>query len=114
MVPPAAQVRGAAGERVDPCWDPRISGRLPGITTVRLKHLARKKSSSVCWQTTWLPPGTGAVFTEGTVRTAAVRRVHGQARGQTQPVQTQTWVPMFMSFLQKLCQSRVHRAENMC
>ena len=39
---------------------------------------------------------------------------HGQARGQTQPVQTQTWVPMFMSFLQKLCQSRVHRAENMC
>lgn len=28
VVPPAAQVRGAVGERVDLCWDPHIPGRL--------------------------------------------------------------------------------------
>lgn len=57
-----------------------------------------------------VPACIGAIFTEGRIRTTAVRQVHIRAHRQMQPDSNPDLAPAFTFFLQKLCQSSAHRA----
>ena len=116
MVPPAAQVRGAAGERVDPCWDPRIPGRLfcswnhhceveaRGTEEEQQQHLLADDTAAP-----WNRGGFHRGDSEDRSREAGPRPSSRPDAAGSNP----DLAPTFMSFLQKLCQSRVHRAKNM-
>ena len=125
VVPAAAQMKGTVGERVDPCWDPGVPGR-PFCSWSRHREVETRGTEeeqplrpagrlplgpASSFTHPAVPAGVGAIFTEGRIRTTAVRQVHIQAHGQTQPDSNPDLAPTFMFFLQKLCQSRVHRAE---
>lgn len=123
--PSSCTDEGYRWERVDPCWDPGVPGR-PFCSWSRHREVETRGTEeeqplrpagrlplgpASSFTHPAVPAGVGAIFTEGRIRTTAVRQVHIQAHGQTQPDSNPDLAPTFMFFLQKICQSRVHRAE---